>query len=142
MNTPPDLPPRSPDPREFALQLAVVAERLDQRSALAVARVEAAGTALEQTLSNAGRATLQARMRLLWIASIGLLLGALVAVAGATFALTSAKRELAAITRDQALLEAINAADLTLCGDRLCARVEPGDQPLDARDTYLRIAPR
>lgn len=148
--------PAGPDPREFALQLAAVAERLDERSARAVARVEAASAGLEREAAAAARAlaaergqvataqrlAAQARIRLLWITSAGMLAGALVAVAGALFAVASAQRELASIARDQALLDAINTADVILCGDRLCARIERvGGMPGEAVD-YRPIAPR
>ena len=146
-------PPADADPREFALQLAVIAERLDERSAQAVVRVEAASARLEREATGAAHAlaaerrqaataqqlAAQSHIRLLWIASAGLLVGALVAVAGATFAVASAKRELASIARDQALLQAIYAADVTLCGDRLCARVVHAGEEAGE---YHPIAPR
>ena len=143
--------PARTDPREFALQLAAVAERLDERSARAVARVEAASAVLEREAAAAARSLAIGRgqaatapqpgARLIWIVSAGMLAGALVAVAGAALAVTSAKRELASITRDQVLLEAISVADVTLCGDRLCARVERADGPGGETD-YRLIAPR
>src|SRR5690606_3483939 len=43
--------PDGVDPREFALQLAVVSERLDERSALATQRMEQASLHLEQRAS-------------------------------------------------------------------------------------------
>lgn len=148
------VPPDGQDPREFALQLAVVLERLDERSVQAVARVEAACAALERDSAAAARALAaersqvassrhaadRSRLRLLWIASIALLAGALVALAGALLAVASAKREVDAIHRDQALLQAINDADITLCGDRLCARLSDGEAP--AAPGYRQIAPR
>lgn len=150
--------PASIDLREFALQLAAVAERLDERSARAVARVEAASAVLEceaaaaaaaaralaserEQAATAPRPRVQPGARLVWIASAAVLAGALVAVAGAALAVASAKRELASITRDQVLLEAIGAADVTLCGERLCARVERPDGPDEAAE-YRPVAPR
>lgn len=146
-------PPPGPDPREFALQLAVVAERLDERSAHAVGRVEKTCAAFERSAAEAARALAaersqaasdrhaarEVRGRMLRIASAGLLAGALVATAGALWSVASAKRALASIHRDQALLHAINAADVTLCGEGLCARLEPGE---GAGPEYRKIAPR
>ncbi|MBB6600013.1 hypothetical protein [Luteimonas sp. MC1825] len=130
--------PSDLDPREFALQLAVVAGRLDERSTRAVEHLErtsaefrrevtAAASMLGAERRRAAAAQAAAGVsgyRHLWIASAALLFGALVAVAGATLALSSARREIDAMGRDLVLLEAVNAADLTLCGERLCARVE------------------
>lgn len=146
-------PPAGTDPREFALQLAVIAQRLDERSAFAVERVEAVGASLQQEAANAarflagerqriaddGRAAVASRLRLLRIASAALFAGALFALAGAALALHSARRELASLQRDGALLGAIERADLVLCGERLCARVEgattgdDGYRPVAAR---------
>lgn len=131
------VPPGELDPREFALQLAVVSERMDERSALAAERMEQASLHLEQRanaavkhlaaqcerVADVHRAATEARTRMLWILSAGMLAGALVASAVATFAVGSARRDLAVIERDQTLLQAINRADLTLCGGRLCARL-------------------
>lgn len=144
-------PPADLDPREFALQLAVVADRLDERSAQAVGRLEAACVAVEREAGAAARALAAergqvakarqaaeaARLRLLWITSIALLVGALVAVAGAAIAVASAKRELDAVQRDQALLNAINGADVALCDGRLCARLDPSDREASG---YRRVA--
>ena len=141
------------DPRELALQLAVVVERLDERSAHSVSRLEQACAAFERSAAEAAKvlatersraaddrhAAGEARNRMLWVASAGLLAGALVATAGAMWAVGSAKRELASVHRDQALLDAINSADVTRCGDGLCARLEPG---VGAEGEYRRIAPR
>ncbi|MGY1458153.1 hypothetical protein ACW5F0_05820 [Luteimonas sp. A534] len=130
--------PQGVDPREFALQLAVVSERLDERSALAAERMELASVHLEQRtaeavkhmaaectrVGTAHRAATEARVRMLWMLSAGLLAATLAAAAVAASAVGSARRELAAIQRDQTLTHAINQADLTLCGGRLCARIE------------------
>lgn len=148
---PPDL-----DPREFALQLAVVAGRLDERSARAVEQLERTSADFRREVTSAastlgaGRAqaavaqaaAVESRMRPLWIASVALLIGAVVAVAGAALALASAKRELASIRRDQVLLDAVNAADLTLCGDRLCARLERRARSADDAPRYQAVARR
>lgn len=149
------VPPDGQDPHEFALQLAVVLERLDERSIRAVSRVEAACAALKRDSAAAARglaaergriagnlyAADRSRLRLLWIASVALLAGALVALAGASLAVASAKRELDSIHHDQMLLDAINGADITLCGDRLCARLLDAEAA-EAAPGYRRIAPR
>jgi hypothetical protein len=133
-----------------------VAERLDERSAQAVEQLErtaaafrnevsAAGSAFEagrRSAADAQAATIESRRRSLSIASAGLLIGALVAVAGATLAVASARRELASIGRDQSLLNAINSADLTLCGERVCARIEPDSHAASADGAYRTVAPR
>lgn len=130
--------PSGIDPREFALQLAVVSERLDERSALATQRMEQAGLHFEQRASDAvnhlaaacarvgavHEAATQARVRMAWMLSVVLLVGAFAAAVWATLAVGSARRELASLQRDHTLTHAINQADLTLCGDRLCARFE------------------
>lgn len=130
--------PSGIDPREFALQLAVVSERLDERSALAAQRMEQASVHLEQRASDAVKhlaaecarvgaaheSAIQARGRMFWMLSVALLAGAFMAAAWAAFAVGSARRELASLQRDRTLTHAINQADLTLCGDRLCARIE------------------
>ena len=148
--------PAGADPREFALQLAVVAERLDERSARAVEQLERTSAAFRTEVAavadtlgaeRSRAAVVQAaaaefRTRLLWIASGALLVGALVAVAGATLALASARRELESISRDQRLLHAINMADLTLCGDRVCARLEPQARGATDDGGYRTVAPR
>jgi len=132
--------PDGVDPREFALQLAVVSERLDERSARATQRMELASLQLEQRTAEAvdrmaaecarvaatHQAATEARARMQWVLSAGLLAAALAAAAWASVAVGSARRELAAIQRDQTLTQAINRADLTLCGDRLCARLDGG----------------
>lgn len=133
-----NVPPPELGPREFALQLAVVSERMDERSVRAAERMEQASRHLEQRadqavkqmaaectrVGTAHRAASEARARMLSILSAALLASALVATAGATFALGSARRELASIQREHTLTHAINQADLALCGDRLCARFE------------------
>lgn len=132
--------PDGVDPREFALQLAAVSERLDERSALATQRMELASLHLEQRavdavnhlaaecarVGAANAAATQASARMFWMLSVALLAGAFLAAAWATLAVGSARRELAGLQRDHALTHAINRADLTLCGDRLCARIEGG----------------
>ncbi|MEN1960951.1 hypothetical protein WCE41_11570 [Luteimonas sp. MJ246] len=152
----PYVPPADTTAREFALQLAVIAQRLDERSAFAVERVEAAAATLERQGASAAR-TLEAernrsastqqgaaaaRARLPWIASIVLLAGTLVAAIGTTLAVASAKRELVALNRDRELLQAINTADLTLCGDRLCARLERGAVGEGEGGEYRPVAAR
>lgn len=148
-----DLPPVEPslarveavpgpgDPREFALQLALVAERLDERSARAVSRVETACAGLEQDVAravraladererivSAGRAAAGGRDRAVRLASAGLLAAALASVPAAWFAVESARREMGQLRQDRALLQAIDRSDLTLCGDGLCARLEGGE---------------
>ena len=142
------------DPREFALQLAVVAERLDERSVRAVERMEAACARLERDVGSAAaalagermrfaageQAASTARLRLTWMALAALVLAALVVVAGCAFAVAAARAELASLDRDAALVRAINAADVTVCGERLCARVDGSrGEPLAE---YQPIAPR
>ena len=135
-------PPPELDPREFALQLAVVLQRLDDRSEGAVARVEAACDALGQTSRSAAQAlgaerqklatalgaAATSRLRLQWLVSAALLVAAALAALGASLAVASAQRELAAVAADRELLEAIGRADVSLCGERLCARVEQGGE--------------
>ena len=132
--------PHGVDPREFALQLAVVSDRLDERSALATQRMGQASLHLEQRASEAvdhlaaecarmgatHEAATQARVRMFWTLSVALLAGAFVAAVWATLAVGSARRELASLQRDHTLIHAINQADLTLCGERLCARIDGG----------------
>lgn len=127
------IPQVATDPRELALQLAVIAQRLDERSAFAVERVEAAGAALQHAATTAAAS----RARDIRMMSAALLVGALIALVGTGLALDSARRELASIQRDRALLQAINSADLSLCGDRLCARVEGA-----AAGDYMPVAAR
>src|SRR5690606_39038640 len=135
------------DPREFAHQLAVVAERLDERSVRAVERMEAACVAMEREVgaaagalasertrfAAAGLSASDARLRLASLATGAMLLAALIAMGASAFTVASARSGLAAIEREAALVRAINAADVTLCGDRLCARVEgsPGEPPAE-----------
>ncbi|MBD7987971.1 hypothetical protein H9645_08005 [Luteimonas sp. Sa2BVA3] len=151
MNT---TPPEGTDPREFALQLAAVAARLDERSAQAVEQVEAASAALARQGATAAQALAVertqvvaaghqahvARVRWVWLASAALLLGSLVAITGAGLALDSARRELDAIHRERALLQTINGADLSVCGERLCARIE-GSAAGDYRPVAARLPP-
>ena len=143
------------DPREFALQLAVVAERLDERSARAVERVESVAAAFAEEAARARdamaterthaaavhRASELARMRTSRVVSIGLAVLALFALGGTAVGVAEARRELASITRDQALLDAINRADVTLCDGRLCARID-GDRREGDADGYRRVALR
>lgn len=149
------VPPAVPDPREFALQLAVVAERLDERSAHAVARVEAASAAVtrdvtravdaltaEQARAASGReAEVVARARALRFAAIGLAVVGLLAVVAPTMAVWVVQRDLATRQPDQALLDAISQADVVLCDGRLCARFDPEGQGMDATG-YRPVAPR
>src|SRR5690606_27759473 len=107
--------PDDTDPREFALQLAVIAARLDERSARAVQRVEAASAELGRQAASAAQAlarerreaatiqqkVVESRIRVLMVASAALLVGALVAVAGASLAVSSAQRELDALGQDR-----------------------------------------
>ena len=147
--------PDGHDPREFALQLAVVAERLDERSTRAVERVEAVAAAFvaevermrEATVNELSRAAAaqqaseRARLRMSRIVSRSLAAAALFATAATIFTVGSARRELASICRDRALLDAINNADVTSCDGRLCARID--GQTLDGdADGYRRIALR
>lgn len=147
--------PEGHDPRELALQLAIVAGRLDERSARAVQRVEAVAASFAAEVARmsdavrtdsarvaaAQHASLHTRMRASPMISGGLFVAAVLAAAAALFTVASAQRDLASIARDQDLLEAINRADVTSCGGRLCARLD-GDRRGGDADGYRRIALR
>ncbi|MBJ6980231.1 MULTISPECIES: hypothetical protein [unclassified Luteimonas] len=147
--------PERGDPREFALQLAIVAERLDERSARAVQRVEAVAAAFAAEVARmsdalaidnaravaAQQASMRTRMRASRMVSGSLLVVAVLAAAAAGVTVASAYRELGSVARDQALLDAINRADVTSCDGRLCARIDGDARGVDA-DGYRRIALR
>ncbi|HEY4529488.1 MAG TPA: hypothetical protein VIG97_04040 [Luteimonas sp.] len=143
------------DAREVALQLAIVAERLDERSARAVQRVEvvadefaaevarmsdamAAGT---ERAAAAQLASMHTQMQASRVVSGGLLVAAVLAVAVAGAMVVSAHRELGLVAREQAMIEAVNRADVTFCNGRLCARVDGDTHGGDAHG-YLQIALR
>lgn len=145
-----------PDPREFALQLAIVAERLDERSARAVRRVEtvadefaaevarmsnamATGAAREAA---AQQASMRTRMQASRMVSGSLLAVAVLAVAAAGVVVASAHRELGRVAREQAVIEAVNRADVTFCDGRLCARIDGDTRDGGDVDGYRRIALR
>lgn len=147
--------PEGGDPRELALQLAIVAERLDERSARAVHRVEAVAAAFAAEVARmsealatdnaravaAQQASMRMRVRTSRMVSGSLLVVAVLAAVAAGVTVASAYRELGTVARDQALLDAINRADVTSCDGRLCARID-GDARAGNGDGYRRIALR
>ena len=147
--------PHDRDPREVALQLAIVAERLDERSARAVQRVEAVSSEFAAEVARlsdamaagtaraaaAQQASMRTRMRASRMVSGGLVAVAVLAVAAAGVMVASAHRELGLVAREQALIDAVNRADVTFCDGRLCARIDRDTHRGDA-DGYRRIALR
>lgn len=66
----------------------------------------------------------KARATWVWTGGAALLVGSLLAAGGATYAVVQSRAELQKNRADTALLKAINMADVTLCGDRLCANID------------------
>ena len=66
----------------------------------------------------------KARTTLVLAGSAALLVGSLLAAGGATYAVAQSRTELQKNRVDATLLKAINMADVTLCGDRLCAHID------------------
>lgn len=180
--------------KALVIQLAAVAERLDQRSQSAVQQVEQAGARLEQrahrlgsssaeftrevssalqrqageflgkgvgdsigefnsqlsscaraasaaarTLETERQALSRERRTWLWLGSGALLVGSTLAVVSSFYAVVTSREE---IERNQIaadLLRAYDRADVTLCGDRLCANVEDGAARHGADSQYRLV---
>lgn len=183
--------------KSLALQLAVVAERLDQRSEAAVQRVEQTGAALDQraqwfgsssgnfahevsqalqqqsgdivsrglaasmerfnaqvaagaqAAADAAQALERERLALarerrtwIWLGSGALLAGSVLAVGSAAYAVSSSREQVERNRVEAGLLQAINRADVTLCGERLCANVEDAGTRFGERKQYRPVEPR
>lgn len=100
----------------------------------------AAATAHE--LAQAREALRRERRRTLWLGSGALLVGAVLAVGASLYAATASHRQVQADRAEARLLRAVNRADLTLCGERLCANVERDGGGVGARGRYLPVRPR
>lgn len=77
-----------------------------------------------------------------WAAPLALLAGSLLAVGGAAYAVDQARAQVERHRIEAALLRAYNAADVTLCGERLCANVDPAAPGAGAAGRYRMVRAR
>lgn len=77
-----------------------------------------------------------------WSAPLALVVGSVLAVGAAGYAVVSSREQVARHRIEAALLRAYNRADVTLCGERLCANVEPGGERYGAQRQYRPVRPR
>lgn len=176
------------------VQLAAVAERLDQRSESAVQRVEQTGAWLSRSAQQLGSSTgdftrevsqalqqesadiigrglggaverfnhqldgairnassaahvlEEQRMALnrerktwVWLGSGALLVGSLLAIGAAGYAVTQSRGEVSRNRVEANLLQAYNQADVILCEGRLCANVDDTGQRYGDRKQYRPV---
>lgn len=134
-----------------------VAQGLQQRSGeivregLAQAMTQF-GQQLEAAAAVAGRAAVtleQERQALrdqrrtwLWLGCGALLIGSLLTVATSIYVVKDSYQQVAQNQIEAELLRAYNAADVTLCGGRLCANVDNKAQRFGEHNEYLLVEPR
>lgn len=106
-----------------AVQAGVADAASQSRDRLVQASADA--TRASDALRTAAYA-LQRQQRLwTWTAPIALIAGSLLAVGAAAYAVADARSQVQRHRIEAELLRAYNRADVTLCGDRLCANVDP-----------------
>jgi hypothetical protein len=87
--------------------------------------------------------TLQRERRTwIWLGSGALLAGSILSIAGVGFAVKASSEQIARNKVEAALLHAYNQADVTLCGDRLCANFEETGPRYGHHKQYRTIKPR
>ncbi len=120
---------------------AGVSEAVAQsRERLAQAAVDA-GRASE-SLRVAGDALLHRRRLWAWAVPAGLIVGSVLAVGGAAYAVAHARSQVQRHHVEAALLRAYNQADVTLCDGRLCANVDMRGRGVGAQEQYRPVQPR
>jgi hypothetical protein len=96
--------------------------------------------ALDAALRGSRDAFARSQRRWLVVAPVALLTGCGLAVAGSLAWLEQARRDVERHRIEASLLRAYNEADVSLCGGRLCARVEASTRP--ATRGYAVVAAR
>ena len=183
--------------KDLVVKLALIAQRLDERSEAAVQRVEQTGVALDRRahgLSNNAEDFAQSVLRMLrqmagealgsgidqaakqcnkeltsaaqgaaasvqemqrthgqlqrerrtwvWIGSGALLIGSVLAVGASAWMVKSSREQVARHQIEARLLRAYNQADVTLCGEQLCANIDPDAPGVGAKKQYRLVQPR
>lgn len=84
------------------------------------------------------------RERRSWLALglSALLIGSLLAIGAAVYAVRQSRQEIARNQIEARLLQAINQADVTLCGERICANVDTAAPRAGSTQQYLPVKPR
>ncbi|GAB2503745.1 hypothetical protein [Lysobacter humi (ex Lee et al. 2017)] len=77
-----------------------------------------------------------------WAAPLALLAGSVLAVGAAAYAVAHAREQVERHRIEAALLRAYNAADVTLCGERLCANVDPRGPAVGPGGRYRAVRAR
>lgn len=96
--------------------------------------------ALDAALAGSRDAFARSQRRWLVVVPVAVLAGCGLAVAGSLAWIEQARRDVERHRIEASLLRAYNGADVSLCGGRLCARVETS-APRDARG-YVMVAAR
>ncbi|MFZ5656509.1 MAG: hypothetical protein ACOY37_05555 [Pseudomonadota bacterium] len=123
-----------------AVQAGVGDAAAASREHLAQAATDAARAS--EALRMATDALLRQRRLWTWTAPLALLIGSLLAVGGAAYAVMHSRAQVERHRIEAALLRAYNEADVTLCGERLCANVDPRARGVGERGQYRPVKPR
>ncbi len=120
---------------------AGVGEAIAQcRDRLLQAGTEAARSA--ETMHRGAEALQRQRSLWLWTAPLALLVGSAIAAGAAAYAVTSSRAEVERHRIEAALLRAYNRADVTLCGERLCANIDERGARFGERGQYRPVEAR
>jgi hypothetical protein len=98
----------------------------------------AAGQALEAER----RALNQERKTWMWAGCGALIIGSILATGASAYTVYSGKRELDRQRLEGKLLSAYQSADIALCGERLCARIDPSAPAFGNKKDYRQIKTR
>ncbi len=101
-----------------------------------------AATAAAQGLERERHALHRERRSWLWLGGGALLIGSLLAVGASVYAVRNARAQVERQQVEANLLRALNQADVTLCGDVLCANTDEAAQRHGDRKQYRPIKPR
>lgn len=101
-----------------------------------------AATSAASTLEGERKALQHERRTWLWLGCGALLIGTALAVLGSGYAVMQSRKEVQQNRVEAELLRAYNRADVTLCGERLCANVDDKATRVGERRQYRVVKNR
>jgi hypothetical protein len=99
-------------------------------------------TASARELDQMRDAMRRERRTWVWLVSGALIVGSMLSVGAAGYAVTTSKRQVERNRIEADLLRAYNAADVTLCGGKLCANVDISGARSGDQKQYRPVKPR
>lgn len=99
-------------------------------------------SAAARTLETERQALSRERRTWLWLGSGALMIGSILAIGSAVYAVTDSRRQIERNRIEAELLRAYNQADVTLCGAQLCANVDGAGPRFGDTKEYQRVKPR